>query len=565
MITPDGSDRTAFGRLDENVPPRAGASDDKHAGAPAVAAAAAAPCHSKPPTTTPRAVPPPSPTTTDGASRAHKPAWYVGEQHLAGRRRTAAELEQLLRSRKPNPTAEWLQQLPGLAQRLEESLFRSALSFREYSDPSTLEQRLRALAAALARRTEQPVPPPVPTSPGGASPALAPDHRGHVQNDEAMRRDDRDADAHDADAVEAAEAAAFDAAAWPGAAAPVEHVESSPADEFVPKALEKVPGPGGHYVFAMNQFAAAAALQACRTTCNAPNGDRGVVFDRDEGTGVQVLFDRVLASADPHTIVVGRAKHGGRHALHAVKEMVAAAAPSLLPLLNEDRRIYIAALLGSEQSEQGGPRLAVAEALAENIPGAEVLDLFQRLEPLEGKTPYGSMGGRVAHNEANPPETKPGAFDACDGPAFAILVDFDVQSGGKHHVSSKVAIAAARARGLDLVTIPVAVAKVVSDTVSYSPVEQLDPKVYCLCKSAADREMAETGDRLPKATVGAAIYGLSAGDLVPYKGYVGSAGPSMAELWKIIGPALMAAATRVEDERPEPPRHRADVASIVRR
>ena len=552
MITPDGSDRAAFGRLDENVPPRAGTSDDKHAGAPAVAAAA--PCRSNPPTATPRAVPPPSPTSTEGASRAHKPAWYSSEQHLAERQRTAAEIAQLLRSRKPNPTADWLQQLPGLAQRLEERLLRSALSFREYSDPSTLNQRLWVLAAALARRTGQPVPPPVPTSPSGASPALAPDHRGHVQNDEAMRRDDRDADAHDADAAEAAEAAAFDAAARPGAA-PVEHVESSPADEFVPKALEKVPGPGGHDVFAMNQFAAAAALQACRTTCNAPNGDRGLAFVRDEGTGVHVLLERVQASADAHSVVVGRAKHGGRHALHAVKEMVAAAAPSLLPLLNEGRRIYIAALLGSEQSEQGGPRLAVAEALAENIPGAEVLDLFQRLEPLEGKTPYGSMGGRVAHNEANPPETKPDAFDACDGPALAILVDFDVQSGGKQLVSSKVAIAAARARGLDLVTIPVAVAKVVSDMVSYSPAEHLDPKVYYSCKSAADQEMAETGDRLPKATVGAAIYGLSAQALVPNKGYVGSAGPSMAELWKLLGPALMAAATRVEDERPEPPRH----------
>ena len=43
MITPDGSDRAAFGRLDENVPPRAGASDDKHAGAPAVARVRAAP------------------------------------------------------------------------------------------------------------------------------------------------------------------------------------------------------------------------------------------------------------------------------------------------------------------------------------------------------------------------------------------------------------------------------------------------------------------------------------------------------------------------------------------
>ena len=39
----------------------------------------------------------------------------------------------LLQARKPNAPAEWMQKLPQMARRLEESLFRSALSFVSYS------------------------------------------------------------------------------------------------------------------------------------------------------------------------------------------------------------------------------------------------------------------------------------------------------------------------------------------------------------------------------------------------------------------------------------------------
>ena len=60
-------------------------------------------------------------------------------------------IAQLLLERKgPNPPVEWLQMLPLTARRLEESLFRSAASFEEYRDTSTVSliRRLQALATA---------------------------------------------------------------------------------------------------------------------------------------------------------------------------------------------------------------------------------------------------------------------------------------------------------------------------------------------------------------------------------------------------------------------------------
>ena len=52
---------------------------------------------------------------------------------------------QLLRQRKPNAPQEWLEKLPAMAKRLEESLYRSAPSFDAYNDINTLKQRLQQL------------------------------------------------------------------------------------------------------------------------------------------------------------------------------------------------------------------------------------------------------------------------------------------------------------------------------------------------------------------------------------------------------------------------------------
>ena len=69
-------------------------------------------------------------------------------------------IARLLQARKPNATADWMQRLPQMARRLEESLFRSAASFEEYRDTSTLKKRLQALAIAMGLRARQQQQPP---------------------------------------------------------------------------------------------------------------------------------------------------------------------------------------------------------------------------------------------------------------------------------------------------------------------------------------------------------------------------------------------------------------------
>ena len=59
------------------------------------------------------------------------------------------------RQRKPDASKEWLSKLPQLAHRLEESLYRSALSFEAYNDISTLKQRLEQLAINVGIKTKR--------------------------------------------------------------------------------------------------------------------------------------------------------------------------------------------------------------------------------------------------------------------------------------------------------------------------------------------------------------------------------------------------------------------------
>lgn len=62
---------------------------------------------------------------------------------------------QLLRQRKPNAPQEWLDKLPAMAKRLEESLYRSAPSFDAYNDINTLKQRLQQLAMNIGSKTRR--------------------------------------------------------------------------------------------------------------------------------------------------------------------------------------------------------------------------------------------------------------------------------------------------------------------------------------------------------------------------------------------------------------------------
>jgi len=66
-----------------------------------------------------------------------------------------AKIVQLLRQRKPNAPQEWLDKLPQMAKRLEESLYRSAGSFDEYNDIGTLKQRLQQLAMNIGMKTKK--------------------------------------------------------------------------------------------------------------------------------------------------------------------------------------------------------------------------------------------------------------------------------------------------------------------------------------------------------------------------------------------------------------------------
>jgi hypothetical protein len=60
-----------------------------------------------------------------------------------------------LKQRKPNAPQDWLKKLPQMAKRLEESLYRSAKSFDEYNDASTLKQRLQQLAHNIGMKTKR--------------------------------------------------------------------------------------------------------------------------------------------------------------------------------------------------------------------------------------------------------------------------------------------------------------------------------------------------------------------------------------------------------------------------
>jgi len=58
----------------------------------------------------------------------------------------------LLQQRKPDAPTEWIQRLPQISKRLEDSLYRTAASFDEYIDEQTLKQRLQKLATDMGKK-----------------------------------------------------------------------------------------------------------------------------------------------------------------------------------------------------------------------------------------------------------------------------------------------------------------------------------------------------------------------------------------------------------------------------
>uniref|UniRef100_A0A6S8EDF0 histone acetyltransferase n=1 Tax=Aureoumbra lagunensis TaxID=44058 RepID=A0A6S8EDF0_9STRA len=83
------------------------------------------------------------------------PHWYTQDLHLQERRKMITNIARLLQARKPNAPPEWMQKLPQMARRLEESLFRTANSFDAYRDTQTLKKRLQDLAMKMGLRAQQ--------------------------------------------------------------------------------------------------------------------------------------------------------------------------------------------------------------------------------------------------------------------------------------------------------------------------------------------------------------------------------------------------------------------------
>lgn len=79
-------------------------------------------------------------------------SWQTERRTQSFRKEMISKISEVLHRRKQVVTDEWLQKLPVYAQRLETFLYRSASSFEDYRDESTLTQRLERLA--LMRRMQ---------------------------------------------------------------------------------------------------------------------------------------------------------------------------------------------------------------------------------------------------------------------------------------------------------------------------------------------------------------------------------------------------------------------------
>jgi len=74
---------------------------------------------------------------------------WRSDQDLQTRMIMIGKITHLIHKRKPSPPQRWLKKIPQMAKRLELSLYRSARSFQEYSDESSLKQRLQKLAIII--------------------------------------------------------------------------------------------------------------------------------------------------------------------------------------------------------------------------------------------------------------------------------------------------------------------------------------------------------------------------------------------------------------------------------
>lgn len=100
-----------------------------------------------------------------GKSTGPKP-WHNPE-HTQIRDSMIEEIVKLLKSRRPNAAEDWNGKLPHMAKRLEDALYHEASSYEEYSERSTLKQRLQQLALSMGGNKGTTTKPP-----GQAQPSI---------------------------------------------------------------------------------------------------------------------------------------------------------------------------------------------------------------------------------------------------------------------------------------------------------------------------------------------------------------------------------------------------------
>ena len=78
-------------------------------------------------------------------------SWQNLDQDKPVRQSVIYRIYTLLRQQKPGADEEWLKQLPDIARRFEDKLYRHASSMNEYSDDTTLKARLQQIATDMRR------------------------------------------------------------------------------------------------------------------------------------------------------------------------------------------------------------------------------------------------------------------------------------------------------------------------------------------------------------------------------------------------------------------------------
>lgn len=88
-------------------------------------------------------------STSNDDSTKNEGGWQNDVDDIPHRKELIRQIAQLLKDRKQNPTQKWLKELPYKARKLEEQLYKSALSLEAYLDESTLKHRLKKVAYAI--------------------------------------------------------------------------------------------------------------------------------------------------------------------------------------------------------------------------------------------------------------------------------------------------------------------------------------------------------------------------------------------------------------------------------